>query len=224
MSSSQVSDEAPPGEVRRHVNMLKRIRRFDQLCARLISCEEHEGYLMPVCDLHRGDARVVVWLARWREENAFAFPSQFPVTREGTARWLERNILGDEDRMLFLVLDRFGHAVGHVGCANHLNERPEMEIENVVRGVKDRTPGLMSRAVRAMLGWGRGLGVTRFHLRVFNDNEHAVWFYRRLGFRDDGLLPLRRHREGEKITYRPLAEGDTAVPDAHFLLMARDPT
>jgi len=201
------------------VEELKRVGRFDELCAKLIPCEGHDGYLMPVGDLHRDDHRLIADLARWREENYFVFPTQFPVTIEGTTRWLHKSIIENPDRLLFLVLDRCGHAMGHVGFTEYLNDQGEMEAENIVRGVKVGAPGLMSRAMRAMLGWARGLGGRRFHLRVFSDNQHAVDFYRQLGFKDDVLLPLRRHKEESSTIYRPVAEGDKDKPDKFFLQM-----
>ncbi|MCK4340888.1 MAG: GNAT family N-acetyltransferase [Phycisphaerae bacterium] len=205
--------------VRRHVEELKRIRRYDILCARLIPCTGHDGYLLPLCDLYRDHQPLIERLAAWREANADAFPSQFPVTLEGTARWLQRGILDHEERILFLVLDRHGHMIGHVGMCDFLNERAEMEAENIVRGVGEGAPGLMSRALRALLDWGRSLGGRRIHLRVFHDNEHAIEFYRRLGFRDVGVQPLRKHREGDVIIYRPAADDDGAAPDKYFLKM-----
>jgi perosamine synthetase len=219
MSRGSHSDPAFRQTFAAGVEQLKRIDRFDGLCARLIPCKGRNGYLMPVCDLHRDDPRLVAELARWREENYFAFPSQFPVTIEGTTRWLQKGILENPDRLLLLVLDRCGHAMGHVGLTEYGNDRSEVEIENIVRGVKDAAPGLMSRAMLAMLGWARDAGARHFHLRVFNDNPHAVNFYRRLGFRDDELLGLRKHVEGPSVIYRPLAEGDHEPPDKQFLRM-----
>ena len=207
--------------VRERVEALKRICRFDELCARLIPCEARDGYLMSVCDLHRDDARLIGWLAEWRAANAFAFPTQFPVTHGGTSTWLNKGVLDKADRILFLVLDRYGPPVGHVGLTGFLNDRAEMEAENIVRGVRNCAPGLMSRAMRALLDWGRGLGAKRFQVRGFRDNEHAVRFYRRLGFHDDEVLPLRKHREGETIVYSPVTEDDTSAPDRYFLRMVR---
>src|SRR5205807_2084271 len=82
-----------------------------------------------------GDEDLVARLACWRRESASAFPSRFAVTDAGTARWLRDRVLDVDDRLLFLVVDRRGHAVGHLGLANAVNDDAAMELDNVVRGV-----------------------------------------------------------------------------------------
>src|SRR5262249_43236952 len=117
-----------------------------------------------------------------------------------------------------------GEPVGHLGLAHALNDRGEMKVDNVMRGVRGRQPGVMSRALEAMLDWAeRAVAPRLFYLPVFSDNEHAIRFYRRLGFRDEGLVPLRRHREGDRVCYRPLAEDDRAAPDRYHLRMTYTP-
>lgn len=201
------------------VTQLKRLDRFDRVCAYLLPCAAHDGYLLPVCDLHRDDDNLIGLLAQWRGENSRAFPSQFPVTHAGTARWLSQGLLDNPDRMLFLVCTRFGQPVGHVGVADFLNDDGRMEAENIVRGVTGTAPGLMTRAMQTLIAWARQLGARHLHLRVFSDNAHAVDFYRKLGFQDADLIPLRKHLEGPAVIYRPLDPSDAAAPDKHFLRM-----
>jgi RimJ/RimL family protein N-acetyltransferase len=129
-----------------------------------------------------------------------------------------------EDRIMFLVADGDGTLVGHLGLAHAVNDHRDLKVDNVMRGPHDCRPGIMSAALRTMLEWaGRTLGPQRFYLPVFSDNEHAIRFYRRLGFQEGRLVPLRRHEEGDRVCYRPLAEGDREAPDRHHLLMSYTP-
>jgi perosamine synthetase len=122
------------------------------------------------------------------------------------------------------VLNRFGAPIGHMGLANAFQGDGSLEADNIVRGVKDGHKGMMSEGMRVMLDWAEEkLGPTEIFLRVFSDNAHAVDFYRRLGFVDDVLLPLRRHVNGEIISYLPPNPNDTAAPDKHFLRMVYRP-
>jgi perosamine synthetase len=210
--------------VRKAFSFLKGTSRLDDLFARSLSLPEGRGYLVPVCELHAGDETLIALLSRWREENAFAYPTQFKVTRAGTAAWLRGRLLDAEDRLLFLVLDPFGRPVGHLGYANCLNDGGEAEIDNVVRGDKAACPGIMGAAMQAVLDWAvENLGPRIIFLRVFSDNEHAVGFYRRLGFRDDGLIPLRRQEAEGTVSFVPRGEGDTRPPDRQFLRMVYKP-
>lgn len=206
--------------VRQEFAFLKATTRLDDLYAKSIPLADGAGYLVPVCALHADDDALIATLARWREENFFAYPSQFPVTIAGTASWLRDKLLAVDDRMLFLVQDKFGAPVGHLGFANADNDACEAEVDNVVRGVKDGNPGIMARAMEALLDWAEEhLLPEVISLRVFSDNDRAVGFYRRLGFADAEFQPLRRHASGESAQYSPLEASDTAAPDKEFLRM-----
>lgn len=203
---------------------LKATACFDELLARSIPLDAGRGFLLPVCELHASDEPLIADLAAWREAHQDAFPTRFPVTLDGTASWLRTGLLDVPDRMLFIVVDAHGYRVGHVGLAGALNDARHVEIDNVVRGVANVCPGIMSHALQALLGWTEEhLAPASTSLRVFRDNAHAIAFYRRLGFVDDELLPLRRRESGTSVAYEPLQAADRAEPDAFFLRMAYQP-
>jgi len=210
--------------VRKTFSFLKETTRLDDALAKSIPFPSGMGFLVPVCKLHLGDRRLIEALARWREENAFAFPTRFPVTVDGTGLWLEKKVLDVEDRLLFLVMDRFGKAVGHLGFANSLNNDMDMEIDNVVRGEKDTSAGIMAEAMRAVLDWAEEtIGPKTIFLRVLDDNQHAIGFYRKLEFADDKLQPLRLVEKSDGSNLVPVEIGDTAPPDCNFLRMVYRP-
>jgi len=210
--------------VRKNFSFLKETTQLDDLFVKSIPLAYDAGFLVPICELHLTDKELIAKLAQWRTENAFAYPTQFPVTIAGTTAWLRSGLLDVEDRILFLVLDRYGSPIGHLGFANALNDAGEMEIDNVVRGVKDGYPGIMSNAMEALLDWAEEIiGSRIIRLRVFSDNHHAIKFYRKLGFKDEHLLPLRRQEKGERIEYYPLAKDDFDAPDKYFLRMVYAP-
>lgn len=205
--------------VDKEFSFLKQTARLDDLFAKSISLRDDEGFLVPVCELHYTDNELITKLSHWRTENAFAYPTQFRVTTAGTKSWL-RKLLDTRERILFLVVNRHGKYVGHLGFANAINDELEIEIDNVVRGVKDVCSGIMSNALKSLLNWAEEiLGPHKIYLRVMDDNSHAIEFYGKSGFKVVKLIPLRRHEEGERTEYRPLTEDDIDEPDKHFLRM-----
>src|ERR1700682_6430099 len=205
--------------IRKHFSFLKQTTALDDLFAKSIPLDGGAGYLLPVCELHAGDASLISLFSQWRAESSLAFPSQFPVTDAGTAAWLRSKVLDVDDRLLFLVVDRLGKPVGHLGYANCLNDRGEMEIDHVVRGVRDATPGLMTKAMEGLLTWaGECVGPSGIFLCVFQDNTHAIAFYRRLGFIEGTRIPLARRVEGPAVFYDEMPAGGENA-DQYFLRM-----
>ena len=210
--------------VRRQFALLKQTAALDELMAKSLRLPKTDGWLVPVCKLHADDPKMIARFSAWRKENALAYPTQFPVTDSGTAGWLKDRLLAVEDRILFLVLDRHGAPVGHIGFANAFDGEGTLEADNIVRGVQEAPKGIMSEAIRVMLDWAEEkLRPQEIFLRVFNDNQHAIEFYKRLGFVEGPLLPLRRNEHNETIAYTPLSPNDTAPPDKHFLRMTYQP-
>lgn len=218
------SREARQRAVRDCFAFMKKTNALDDLLAKSIPLRDGEGYLVAVCDLHLDDRELIEKLARWRSENSDAFPTRFPVTLEGTASWLRSRLLDVEDRILFLVLDRFGSAIGHLGFANAINPGCQLEVDNVVRGVSGARPGIMGRALKALLDWATEMLMpSEIYLRVFSDNAHAIEFYRKLGFVAGARIPLIARRGDSSVSFSERLPSDTTEPDAHFLRMVYQP-
>jgi perosamine synthetase len=207
--------------IRREFAFLKGTDSVADLHARALVFDH--GLLLPVCELHADDEQLIGALSRWRREHADAFPTQFEVTDVGTARWLRRQLLDVEDRILFLVCDRHGHPVGHLGFANALGGDREIELDNVVRGEPGQR-GLMSQSVSVLLGWAAEMfGPREVRLRVFDDNRHAVRFYERLGFVARGTTALHRSQEPSgAIRFSTAEPGETC--DRRWLVMVHTDT
>jgi perosamine synthetase len=212
--------------VQRHFSFLKETSTFEQFVLRGIALPSG-GRLAPLCKLHTHDEALIDLLAKWREENFDAYPTQFKVTREGTARWLSQGVLDNPGRLTFLVLNRLGKPIGHLGLTNALNPERSIEIDNVVRGVKSgesggEDRGLMTHALQALIKWTNDMiGPREIMLRVFEDNEHAVRFYRRCGFVESRTIRLIKKVEGETTLFTPALGSNEA--DRTFLVMSYSP-
>jgi perosamine synthetase len=201
-------------------HFLKETSHLEELYTRGIRLEKTDGMLLPVCRLQVGDENLIKTLANWRHDNLDAYPNRFPVTIEGTANWLSGKLLDVPDRILFLVKDRHGNDVGHLGFANCVNDDGMMEVDNVVRGVKNTAPGIMHDAMLAILKWAQTtLWPEGFYLRVLASNTHAIRFYNGLGFREVNRTALRRKVAGDVTSFDALAANDEQPPDDFFIRM-----
>jgi len=77
--------------VEREFRFLKQDAPYWQTAAKSIALASG-GALVPIHQGQRDDADLIKILARWREDNAYAYCDQFPITIEGTQRWLGERV------------------------------------------------------------------------------------------------------------------------------------
>ena len=57
--------------------------------------DQKEYFLVPFTSLDLLEESSQLLLKKWREANQFAYPTRFPVTLEGTRKWLEKGVALD---------------------------------------------------------------------------------------------------------------------------------
>lgn len=206
-------------KISQHFETLKAIEHYDELFHNAIRLREKVGYLVPIARLHQYDENIITLLTKWRSE-AKTFHTTFKASNKRTEIWLRKSLLEVPDRILFLVINRFGVPIGHMGFADSLNKEGTLELDNVIRGVKRQDPGLMTQATISLLEWAKqNFQPKGFKLRTLDDNEHAIQFYYKIGFRIHSKQGLRRIQRESEITHLPIHEDDHATPDKWFLVM-----
>jgi RimJ/RimL family protein N-acetyltransferase len=188
----------------------------------IVSDGQVKGKLDPIINDDVEDEKVVKLLAKWREENSFAFPSQFTVTLPGTKSWLQKQLLENETRLLFLIKDEAGIPIGHIGLYSFDFAENSCEIDNVVRGEKNGHRGIMTMALETLLQWtNEVITPDTIFLRVFSDNQPAIKLYRRCHFIDHELIPLRKIEKDSGKFWEET--NDKKLADKYFLKMKYQP-
>jgi perosamine synthetase len=177
--------------------------------------DQKEYFLIPFTSLDLLEEGNQFLLKKWREANQFAYPTRFPVTLEGTRKWLEKGVLENESRVLFWIINSNFTKLGHIGLVC-LPETSDIEVDNVLRGESGH-PGLMTEAMKTL----ETLVETEFSLetislRVLESNVHALNFYLNLGYKVVVKTPLIEVREGDTLSLKP---GSPAVDT--FLTMSK---
>lgn len=184
---------------------------------------DESHFLLPVCAAHQNDKALINQITNWRNLYSDAFPTQFKATPDSTKEWLSGRLLDVSDRILFLVVNKTGETIGHLGFNNCLNQEHEFEIDNVVKGDLKKNPGLFSRALTATIEWARKvIGVEKFYLRVLDDNHRAINFYKKNGFNETHRTPLKKEKKPSLTIYREAVAHENA--DKHFIRMHYQPT
>jgi len=156
-------------------------------------------------DLH--DDRLITQLKQWRNQHSLSFFTQFEATAEGTRQWLA-DILDCADRVLFLVCDASGGAVGQCGARNIAPDTAACDA--ILRGEERGHPFLMTLAERALMEWlFNTLDVRHLHTQVFADNFAAIRLFRSLGMTVTRMDWFKRIAEGKGARYVPVG-GETS--------------
>ena len=107
--------------------------------------------------------------------------------------WLSKFILDNPHKVLFIIYSKKHEPIGHLGLADGLNTNSSIEIDNIVRGVKSSSKGIMSLAVYDLISWVFLMtNSKKVYLRVFSDNNNAIKMYERLKFKCKKKFPLKR--------------------------------
>jgi perosamine synthetase len=128
--------------VREEFAFMKAAATLEELVARSIPLAGAAGMLAPLCELHVQDERLIAQLAHWRGESV-----AHAVT------WLRTGVLDAADRIVFLVWDRFGHTVGHIGLAASGSDR-SLEVTDTVFGPDAAHPAFRAAATEGLRAWG----------------------------------------------------------------------
>lgn len=176
--------------------------------------------LKPVTWSDADQPSLVHLLAQWRKKANPFFPAQFPVTDEGTHRWLIKSTLEAPERLLFWAVSSAGEKVGHLGLFRFDFDDRTVELDNVVRGVDGVSPGLMQAAVESLMAWTfEALAMRAMYLRVLSDNDRALRLYQRCGFEETMRMPLVREQEGDIVRWVEAAADNRQPVSRYFVTM-----
>lgn len=145
-------------------------------------------------------------LSSWRKENPTISTGIFDITDERTKRWLDKYVLNNEDRIIFMIENEYKESFGHIGLTNFNLNDYSVELDSVLRGVKGVFPGLMSLSVKKLIDFSLNyLKFKTVFLSVFSDNLSAVDFYNNLGFITIDKQPLIEviYPDETKLEIRP---------------------
>jgi len=155
------------------------------------------------------DPEVIRKLTRWRSHYMKFFRTQFMATEERTSWWLKNVVIPCDDRILFLVLDGTGRAIGNVGVCNLTEETAELD--NFIRGEAGGHPNLIMLAEVTLLGWLFGmLGLQSVYLYVFSNNWLPINLHLSVGFTETHRLRLSRLERDGTVEY--LSDSDSGEP------------
>lgn len=200
-------------------DLLQNATSISELIARSYHFEvEGKGYsLVPFAQVDLGSEELLSLLAEWRKKHLYAYPTRSSITVSGTRNWLEKAVLNNSHRMLFWIVDSTLQRIGHIGLVYDISTDC-IEVDNVLRGVNEKVPGLMTSALLRIEEIAEEeFSVSEIYLRVLESNSHAVEFYEKNGY---SIVEIQDLRWDGELEVRSLTPGHPK--DDAFLRMRKD--
>ena len=157
-------------------------------------------------------------LSQWRIENPSLSPTRFPVSNERTENWLQKSILNNPFREMFMIQNTERKNIGHIGISEMNFETSTVRIDSVMKGVKDECPGIMALVIGFLKTWCKNnLEAEYVDLVVLDDNIRAIKLYMSCGFSVVDIIPLKKQESGCEINW--IADYSTKNAEKRFLHM-----
>ncbi|UJF35500.1 GNAT family N-acetyltransferase [Paenibacillus hexagrammi] len=175
---------------------------IEHFCIPIIVSGERKGRLRPITLETIDNESEIQMLTEWRSASSNWFTTQFPFSQAGTKRWLQRQVIEAEDRILFFVEDEEYTPIGQIGLIHYDEQQKECEFDNLLRGRKGRYGNIIIHALIAIGAWSiRELHIQRGYLNVLGDNARAIRIYLELGAQEVKRTPLVKRIEGEQLRW-----------------------
>lgn len=176
------------------------------------------GTLRPIDISLAADTEVISKLVKWRKMFRKYFLTQFLPTVDNASTWLQTTVLPSDDRILFLIYDLNGAALGNFGVCDLFSGEPELD--NLIRGEKGGDPKLIYHAEVAILTWlFQGLGFTSAKLHVFSNNYRTMSLHKSIGFCESARYNLVKRPIEGGLRYETSAESPDGEDGADFTLV-----
>ncbi|CAN2050514.1 N-acetyltransferase [Candidatus Magnetomoraceae bacterium gMMP-13] len=146
------------------------------------------GYLCPITKKSLKDNKIIQKLTDWRNFHRKSFLTQFVATYDRTKNWLEKFVLTDYYRLLFLIYTN-KKLIGHSGFINLTNS--SVEGDNLIRGEIGGGFNFIYYAQRSKFMWiFNELEVDIIYGKVLTINKNALKIHNRVGFILDKKMPV----------------------------------
>lgn len=146
------------------------------------------------------DDDLIATMARHRMLYRVFFLTQFEATPDNKKRWLQRSVLENERKILFLLESLDGRIVGQDGLT--LTGDAVFTLDGSMRWERGGHPRLFARSAceRAALGFFL-LGCERCELRIFKKNAYVTDDVSSIGWRVEREIPLSVSKKDGIIVY-----------------------
>lgn len=156
-------------------------------------------------------------LYKWRKTYRDMFATDFRMSKERTRNWVTKNILGNPERILFMIYyDK--KKIGNIGTALYDEKANSANLDNMMKDPACNYPGVMTVIEKVYLKWMfDDLKLSKITGFLFSDNIKMMNIHKKCGWITIDVVPVKRviTKEGsrwEKIE----SKSHNEVPERYF--------
>ena len=169
------------------------------------------GQLVPIGEWIFDYEEIVQQICNWRHDAMRFFLSQFQSSIARTEAYLRELSIGQQGRVLFLILDRDEKLIGHIGVKDV--DGFTGGLDNVMRGQSGGHPRLIYHSERTILKWCfETLNLSVMDLIVLSYNTLSIQLHTQFGFTTEDESSLRMDDRSGEIVHHPVAPEYANVP------------
>ncbi len=158
------------------------------------------GKLVPVDEKLANDSKVIDSLRKWRQKYMHFFLTQFTATNKRTSHWLNTVVLPNDDRILFIIYDDKGIAIGNFGVCNI--DQTSAQLDNLIRGEVGGHKRLIFYAELCLIHWlFEIIEIKNIYLHVFSNNQKTLSLHKSVGFRKTKIYKLEKSTLDNEVKY-----------------------
>ena len=176
---------------------------------------EKVGYLRPITKSILLNDFIIKKLTKWRNNAMQFFMTQFNATFERTKNWLNKTVLSDNTRLLFIIYDSAGKAIGNLGFTK-LNEY-SAELDNLIRGETGGGSKLIYYSEVAIIKWIFScLKIEEITGNIFSDNLIPMSIHKKVGFLIREKYPLYKKVINNEIKWIKGKTGESSSENKYL--------
>ncbi|RPG19630.1 MAG: aminotransferase class I/II-fold pyridoxal phosphate-dependent enzyme [Pelagibacteraceae bacterium TMED124] len=155
--------------------------------------------LLPICKAHLEDKELIKDLREIKNEYLSFFPFKSNFTEEAFYEWF-KNLLNDQGKILFLILNSIGKTEGIVGLSI-MDKESVVEIDNFITGSANFNEEFFGQTINKLIEWVcEVLMIQCIKVRVYDNNLDAISFYQKNSFVIKEEIPLDKINKNDFIS------------------------
>jgi len=169
-------------------DQLRKIKELGPVDSIKVDVDGTPVFLRPVDE----SEETVHLMTEWRNKYGHVFRTKFKATEDKTRKYIRNQIMDNPDRILFMIILK-NQKIGHIGVFNYDEINNTVEIDNVLRGVRNNSPGLMEKVTKSIIRWMfEDLKLSKVLLKVSSDLYKAINLYERCHMLTVRTIPCKR--------------------------------